>query len=148
MCYIRYYKNVRNEWASLVATPPSAQFQDALAFTRSLGDFHLQTYGVSHLPMIRRIDVTALFSRLQKETLSRFPVTASVTPMPCSYLACLVVATGKLVLAPVTSIICVKGAISLAQRSFIYIILSILINDVELISAQINYRWYLGQLVI
>ena len=38
----RYYKNVRKEWASLVATPTSARFQDALAFTRSIGDFHLQ----------------------------------------------------------------------------------------------------------
>lgn len=42
-----YYKNVRNEWATLVAVPPFARFQDALAFTRSIGDFHLQTYGVS-----------------------------------------------------------------------------------------------------
>lgn len=41
-----YYKNVRKEWASLVATPPSARFQDALAFTRSLGDLHLQIYGI------------------------------------------------------------------------------------------------------
>ena len=31
--------------ASLVATPNTAQYQDALAFTRSLGDLHLQTYG-------------------------------------------------------------------------------------------------------
>ena len=41
----KYYKNVRSEWASLVATPPSARFQDALAFTRSIGDFHLHTFG-------------------------------------------------------------------------------------------------------
>lgn len=40
-----YYKNVRREWASLVATPKTARFQDALAFTRSLGDLHLHTYG-------------------------------------------------------------------------------------------------------
>lgn len=53
-----YYKNVRNEWATLVATPPYAQFQDALAFTRSLGDLHLQTYGVSHVPEVRWIDLT------------------------------------------------------------------------------------------
>jgi len=74
-----YYKNVRNEWATLVAVPPfaryagawyeledvvwsdlrmhslpfasrfSSRFQDALAFTRSIGDFHLQTYGVSYV---------------------------------------------------------------------------------------------------
>jgi hypothetical protein len=41
----KYYKNVRREWASLVATPMTAKFQDALAFTRSIGDFHLHTYG-------------------------------------------------------------------------------------------------------
>ena len=40
-----YYKNVRSEWGTLVATPPSAMFQDALAFTRSLGDLHLQVRG-------------------------------------------------------------------------------------------------------
>jgi serine/threonine protein phosphatase PrpC len=48
-----YYKNVRSEWASLVATPPAAMFQDALAFTRSLGDLHLQAYGVTHVPAVR-----------------------------------------------------------------------------------------------
>jgi hypothetical protein len=42
-----YYKNVRNEWATLVCTPAYSPFQDALAFTRSIGDFHLQAYGVS-----------------------------------------------------------------------------------------------------
>ena len=47
-----YYKNVRNEWATLVATPPYCQFQDALAFTRSLGDLHLQTYGVSYVTLL------------------------------------------------------------------------------------------------
>jgi hypothetical protein len=41
-----YYKNVRKEWASLVSTPVTAKFQDALAFTRSLGDLHLHTYGI------------------------------------------------------------------------------------------------------
>ena len=44
-----YYKNVRNEWATLVCTPAYSPFQDALAFTRSLGDFHLQAYGVSYV---------------------------------------------------------------------------------------------------
>jgi hypothetical protein len=41
----KYYKNVRKEWASLVSTPSTARFQDALAFTRSLGDLHLHTFG-------------------------------------------------------------------------------------------------------
>jgi serine/threonine protein phosphatase PrpC len=53
-----YYKNVRCEWATLVATPPHAPFQDALAFTRSLGDLHLQTYGVSHTPETWWMDLT------------------------------------------------------------------------------------------
>ena len=52
-----YYKNVRQEWASLVCTPPGAEFQDALAFTRSLGDFHLQSYGVSHVPEVACVDL-------------------------------------------------------------------------------------------
>jgi hypothetical protein len=43
----KYYKNVRHEWATLVHTPTTAKFQDALAFTRSLGDLHLATYGKS-----------------------------------------------------------------------------------------------------
>lgn len=53
-----YYKNVRCEWATLVATPPYADFQDALAFTRSLGDLHLQSYGVSHVPETWWMDLT------------------------------------------------------------------------------------------
>lgn len=60
----RYYKNVRQEWASLVSTPSGARFQDALAFTRSLGDFHLHTYGVCHLPEIQVIDIMAIFKDL------------------------------------------------------------------------------------
>jgi len=54
-----YYKNLRKEWASLVITPPSALFTDALAFTRSLGDFQLQTYGVSHIPDVTWVDLLA-----------------------------------------------------------------------------------------
>jgi hypothetical protein len=58
-----YYKNVRNEWATLVSTPPYAMFQDALAFTRSLGDLHLQTYGVSHVPEVHWFDLPDPSSR-------------------------------------------------------------------------------------
>lgn len=61
----RYYKNVRKEWASLVATPLSARFQDALAFTRSVGDFHLQTYGVSHVPDVMSLDLQHIFHQEQ-----------------------------------------------------------------------------------
>jgi len=55
-----YYKNVRNEWASLVTTPPRARFQDALAFTRSLGDLHLHVYGVSEMPQVREFSLAEL----------------------------------------------------------------------------------------
>ncbi len=52
-----YYKNVRSEWATLVTTPPHARFQDALAFTRSLGDLHLHVYGVSSEPEVVEYDL-------------------------------------------------------------------------------------------
>jgi hypothetical protein len=64
-----YYKNVRKEWASLVSTPPYARFQDALAFTRSLGDLHLHTYGVTHLPEIQKIQLRPLFERLRAHSI-------------------------------------------------------------------------------
>jgi serine/threonine protein phosphatase PrpC len=38
----------------------SARFQDALAFTRSLGDLHLQSYGVTFLPEIFELSLDAL----------------------------------------------------------------------------------------
>jgi serine/threonine protein phosphatase PrpC len=53
----RYYKNVRREWASLVSTPSYAKYNDALAFTRSLGDFHLHHYGVSASPEVLIYDL-------------------------------------------------------------------------------------------
>jgi len=57
-----YYKSVRNEWASLVTTPTHARFQDALAFTRSIGDLHLQVYGVSHRPDVATYDLLHMFN--------------------------------------------------------------------------------------
>uniref|UniRef100_A0A7S2UZU0 PPM-type phosphatase domain-containing protein n=1 Tax=Fibrocapsa japonica TaxID=94617 RepID=A0A7S2UZU0_9STRA len=56
----RYYKNVRQEWASLVTTPSTARFHDALAFTRSLGDFHLHANGLSCLPEVFEVDLQAI----------------------------------------------------------------------------------------
>lgn len=63
----RYYKNVRKEWASLVSTPGSARFQDALAMTRSLGDLHIESYGVIHLPEVQHIDLRKIFENLALE---------------------------------------------------------------------------------
>jgi len=58
----KYYKNVRREWASLITTPPSARFHDALAFTRSLGDFHLQSCGITCNPDVFEFDIEGLFN--------------------------------------------------------------------------------------
>eukprot|EP00596_Hydrurales_sp_CCMP1899_P003857 CAMPEP_0119051016 /NCGR_PEP_ID=MMETSP1177-20130426/72770_1 /TAXON_ID=2985 /ORGANISM="Ochromonas sp, Strain CCMP1899" /LENGTH=453 /DNA_ID=CAMNT_0007030069 /DNA_START=94 /DNA_END=1455 /DNA_ORIENTATION=- len=106
-----YYKNVRKEWASLVSTPSSARFQDALAFTRSLGDLHLHTYGVTHLPEVQCINLNQVMSSLmmksrgqetEKGTSStslsssatddggNSPIKGAVVPLP---MLCLVLAT-------------------------------------------------------
>ncbi len=55
-----FYKNVRNEWASIVSTPVYAKYQDSLAFTRSLGDFHIHSYGVSEIPTVFEYDLVKL----------------------------------------------------------------------------------------
>eukprot|EP00602_Paraphysomonas_sp_CaronLab_P004867 CAMPEP_0185025198 /NCGR_PEP_ID=MMETSP1103-20130426/8250_1 /TAXON_ID=36769 /ORGANISM="Paraphysomonas bandaiensis, Strain Caron Lab Isolate" /LENGTH=429 /DNA_ID=CAMNT_0027558347 /DNA_START=82 /DNA_END=1371 /DNA_ORIENTATION=+ len=75
-----YYKNVRHEWASLVAAPSYARFQDALAFTRSIGDFHLHLYGVTHYPEVTSIDLKPIFESLEEsnEDLSSQPYLAVV----------------------------------------------------------------------
>ena len=65
----RYYKNVRKEWASLVSTPKEAEFPDALAFTRSLGDLHLSTYGVTHLPEVACVDLGLLLGGVAQNSL-------------------------------------------------------------------------------
>ena len=72
-----YYKNVRCEWATLVATPPHAPYQDALAFTRSLGDLHLQ---VRPRRRSRRPPVTLPLCPLSSPLARR---TACRTPQRC-----------------------------------------------------------------
>ncbi|GMG17660.1 unnamed protein product [Phytophthora fragariaefolia] len=58
-----YYKNVRNEWATVVATPFTSMFPDALAFTRSLGDFHMHSYGVSCNPTVTELSLERVMTR-------------------------------------------------------------------------------------
>ena len=53
-----YYKNVRKEKASYVTDKFG---QNYLAVTRVLGDFKLQTFGVTNKPVIRTIDLTPTF---------------------------------------------------------------------------------------
>ena len=59
-----YCKNVRYELATLVTTPSSARFSESLAFTRSIGDFYMQTYGVTYCPEIQCLDLDILFDVL------------------------------------------------------------------------------------
>ncbi|GMF16218.1 unnamed protein product [Phytophthora lilii] len=58
-----YYKNVRDEWATVVATPFTSLFPDALAFTRSLGDFHMHSYGVSCDPTVTELSLERVIAR-------------------------------------------------------------------------------------
>ena len=52
-----YHKNVREEFASLVTAPHNARFPSSLSMTRSLGDYFMQSYGVSHLPEVQCVDL-------------------------------------------------------------------------------------------
>ncbi len=65
-----YYKNVRHEWASLISTPPEEMHQSALAFTRSLGDFHMHRYGVICEPPVKEYTVDVLYDEDQRHNLS------------------------------------------------------------------------------
>ena len=77
-----YYKNVRKEWASLVSTPSSARFQDALAFTRSLGDLHLHTYGVTHYPEVQVLDLRNIFQALNTTSPIMDQLSEGTSPIP------------------------------------------------------------------
>jgi serine/threonine protein phosphatase PrpC len=52
-----YYKNVCKERAAYVTVPANAYLPDALASTRSMGDFNIATYGVTAKPEIQSIDL-------------------------------------------------------------------------------------------
>eukprot|EP00742_Colponemidia_sp_Colp-10_P008305 GILJ01008983.1.p1 GENE.GILJ01008983.1~~GILJ01008983.1.p1 ORF type:complete len:721 (+),score=94.77 GILJ01008983.1:204-2366(+) len=47
-----YYKSVRKEWATYVTSKATTQFSDSLTMTRSLGDFYLQSLGLSSEPEV------------------------------------------------------------------------------------------------
>jgi serine/threonine protein phosphatase PrpC len=83
----KYYKNVRKEWASLVSTPHTARFQDALAFTRSLGDLHLSTYGVTNLPEVRKIILDKIYDAMDAHAAATAATVAQAPPMLCVVLA-------------------------------------------------------------
>lgn len=56
-----YNKNVRKDRATYVSTPFEARYQDALASTRSIGDFNLNQFGLSEKPEIQTIDLNTVF---------------------------------------------------------------------------------------
>ena len=55
-----YYKNVSKDKATYITTPIDAQYRDALASTRSIGDFNLNKYGLSAKPEIQSVDLNHL----------------------------------------------------------------------------------------
>lgn len=58
-----YYKNVRDEWATVVAAPADSRFPDALAFTRSVGDFHMHAYGVCCEPTVTQVSLESILDK-------------------------------------------------------------------------------------
>ena len=58
-----YFKNVREERATYVSVPNDADYTDALASARAMGDFNIGTYGVSPKPEIQSVDLNAIFEQ-------------------------------------------------------------------------------------
>ena len=52
-----YVKNVKNDPAIYVTSPADARFKESVASTRTMGDFFLNTYGVSAKPQIMTFDL-------------------------------------------------------------------------------------------
>ncbi len=61
---IKYHKNVRQEPASYITTPNDSTYPDSLAFTRSIGDLYLGTFGLSHKPEISSVNFDTLFDAI------------------------------------------------------------------------------------
>ncbi len=59
-----YYKNVRQEWATVVSPQDGQPFSDTLSMTRSLGDFYLQTLGLLCKPDVFEYTPTGRFAIL------------------------------------------------------------------------------------
>jgi serine/threonine protein phosphatase PrpC len=57
-----YYKNVRKEKASYITDKDG---ESVLSVTRALGDFKLQTLGVTNKPEIRSVDLEPIFEQLK-----------------------------------------------------------------------------------
>lgn len=58
-----YNKNVKAERATYVTAPFDARFRESIASTRAIGDFYLNSYGVSAKPQILSFDLTQLLEQ-------------------------------------------------------------------------------------
>jgi len=58
------HKNVRREWASRVVTPSNADFQEAVAVTRALGDFPMQSCGLTSVPDVFEVNIDHFFEEI------------------------------------------------------------------------------------
>lgn len=59
-----YYKNVRKDRATYVCATYGTNYPDALASTRSIGDFNLNTFGVSEKPEIHSVNMNTVFEQM------------------------------------------------------------------------------------
>ena len=55
---VTYYKNIRKECSTYVVSPTG---NNSIAFTRSIGDFGLREYGLTHKPEIQSVDLNHVF---------------------------------------------------------------------------------------
>ena len=60
-----YYKNVREEYATYITTPPNNAHEYALSVTRSICDNYLMQYGLTCCPEIQSIELSNLFDNLE-----------------------------------------------------------------------------------
>jgi len=52
------WKNVRKEWAARIVTPRNSEVQESLAVTRALGDFPMQSCGLTSVPDVFEVDIS------------------------------------------------------------------------------------------
>jgi serine/threonine protein phosphatase PrpC len=64
---IKYFKNIRKEASTYITSPIGAKYPNSLAFTRTVGDFGLMEYGVTHKPEIQSVNLQTVFGSLKNE---------------------------------------------------------------------------------
>jgi serine/threonine protein phosphatase PrpC len=64
---VKYFKNIRKEASTYITSPIDAKYANSLAFTRTIGDFGLIEYGVTHKPEIQSVNLQTVFGSLENE---------------------------------------------------------------------------------